>query len=126
MTIAIAVAERWTGGVKPMTLDCPVGILWDLCSDWAHWDRFYPSTDFQFKTELKEGENRKVGCMRYAEVAAGVWTNERLLAIDNANYYLSYNMEENMFCGGLSNYIAKVQVSCKTQTCSSKELSPSE
>lgn len=65
---------------------------------------------FQFLSELKEGENRKPGCLRFAEAEAGMWNNERLRAIDNANYYLTYTVEESVFCGGLRNYVARVQV----------------
>lgn len=107
----LAAEERWTGGLKDMHLNCPVSVLWDFVADWAHWDRFYPSSpDFPMVSELREGENRKVGCLRYAELAPNTWTNERLLALDHANHYFSYNMEQNTFCGGLRNYIAKVQV----------------
>lgn len=112
---AAAGGGKWTGGLKSMTLDCPRSSLWDLASDWAHWDRFYPSTDSQFICELKEGENRKAGCLRYAKLNAETWTNERLLAIDNENHYFSYNMEDNMFCGGLKGYVAKAQVNLTTR-----------
>ncbi|KAG0581673.1 hypothetical protein KC19_4G270700 [Ceratodon purpureus] len=104
-------AERWTGGLEPMRLDCKTELLWELAADWAHWDRFYPSApDFPMVSTLMQGVNRSANCKRYAEVAKGSWTTERLLAIDNDDHYFSYNMEENVFCGGLKNYVAKVKV----------------
>lgn len=108
---AKSLATKWTGGLKPMTLDAPVEIVWDLSADWANWQQFVPSQpDFPLVAELIEGENRKLGCVRHADLAPDVWTEERLIAIDNVSHYFSYNMEKNMFAGGIQGYINRVQV----------------
>jgi len=85
--------------------------LWDLITDWGRWDRFYPQDPgFQVTSHVVEGENRKLGCVRYGQLAVDKFSYERLIAIDNDKHYLSYNMEENNLCDGLRNYVAKVQV----------------
>jgi hypothetical protein len=44
------------------------------------------------------------------ESVPGVWIYERLLDIDHENFSLSYGMEDNVFCCGVKNYVANVQV----------------
>jgi hypothetical protein len=98
------------GGIHDLLMDCPVDAVWELASDWANWQRWRPGKP---TFELREGENRKAGCLRYAANGRrlpGAWVNERLLAIDNEKHFLSYSVEENEVLGGLSGYIAKVQV----------------
>lgn len=100
--------KKWRGGVKEILMECPVAAAWELCSDWAHWQRWWPAGELV--SELREGENRKPGAFRYLETAPDVWINERLLELDDATFFMKYNMEDNVFCGGLTGYIAQCQV----------------
>ncbi|KAG0598450.1 hypothetical protein M758_12G074700 [Ceratodon purpureus] len=100
---------KWTGGVEDVLMDCPVDAVWELASDWANWQRWWPGNP---TFELREGENRKAGCLRYAanvRSLPGAWVNERLLAIDNEKHCFSYTVEANEVYGGLTGYIAKAQ-----------------
>lgn len=107
-------SERWSGGIQPRTMDCSLDTVWDLITDWGRWDRFYPqdlSPAFQVSSRLEQGENGKLGCVRYADLAPKTYSHERLIAVDNDKHYLSYNMEDNNLYGGLRNYVAKVKFS---------------
>ncbi len=64
--------RKWSGGVE-LTLDCPVKSAWALQSDFAGLHKWVPTVR---KCELVEGENKKVGCLRYC--IGNSWVYERL------------------------------------------------
>lgn len=101
---------KWTGGIKDLLMHFPVDAAWELASDWTNGQRWWPGNP---KVELREGENRKPGCLRYVAGVRnlpGVWCHERLVAIDNENHFFLYRVEENEIYGGLRGYIARAQV----------------
>jgi hypothetical protein len=83
--------RKWSGGVE-LTLECPVKSAWALQSDFAGLHKWVPTVR---KCELVEGENKKVGCLRYCKGTS--WVYERLLEFDDHNMYMSYRMESNHF-----------------------------
>lgn len=98
--------RKWSGGVE-LTLDCPVKSAWALQSDFAGLHKWVPTVR---KCELVEGENKKVGCLRYC--IGNSWVYERLLEFDDHNMYMSYRMESNhfVFPKGFQGYVSKVRV----------------
>ncbi|XP_073386824.1 lachrymatory-factor synthase-like isoform X2 [Physcomitrium patens] len=61
-TSCVSSEGKWTGGITGMLLDCPVEAAWELASDRVNWHGWFPGNS---KFELREGENRKPGCLRY-------------------------------------------------------------
>lgn len=98
--------RKWSGGVE-LTLDCPVKSAWALQSDFAGLHKWVPTVR---KCEVVEGENKKVGCLRYC--IGNSWVYERLLEFDDDNMYMSYRMESNQFVfpKGFQGYVSKVRV----------------
>ncbi|CAM6063594.1 unnamed protein product [Sphagnum tenellum] len=98
--------RKWSGGVE-LTLDCPVKSAWALQSDFAGLHKWVPTVR---KCELVEGENKKVGCLRYC--IGNSWVYERLLEFDDHNMYMSYRMESNRFVfpKGFQGYVSKVRL----------------
>lgn len=51
---------KWIGGIIGMFLDCLVEVVWEFVLDWVNWYGWFFGN---FKFELCEGENRKLGCL---------------------------------------------------------------
>ncbi|CAM6016938.1 unnamed protein product [Sphagnum balticum] len=98
--------RKWSGGVE-LTLECPVKSAWALQSDFVGLHKWVPTVR---KCELVEGENKKVGCLRYCKGTS--WVYERLLEFDDHNMYMSYRMESNhfVFPKGFQGYVSKVRL----------------
>ncbi|XP_024361992.1 uncharacterized protein [Physcomitrium patens] len=89
---------KWAGSLNEFPLDCTLYAAWDLFSDWSHWDRFRSG---KIVAELREGENRKPGAVRFHDYPDdGFWITERLLTIDEDEHTLSFNIENHTFLGG--------------------------
>jgi len=77
-----------------------------LFSDWANAGRWYSLPDV---CELREGENRKPGCLRVLQYP-NLCLYERILQIDNEKHLLSYSIEANDVLGGMKGFVGTVEV----------------
>ena len=100
--------EKWNGGVH-LVLDCHVEAAWAILSDYLGITKWVPIVSI---CSCVEGENKKPGCVRYCKVTGTSYAYERLLEIDDAHKYMSYQMEKNQFVfpEGFQGYVAKVKV----------------
>lgn len=106
---------KWAGSLNEFPLDCTLYAAWDLFSDWSHWDRFRSG---KIVAELREGENRKPGAVRFHDYPDdGFWITERLLTIDEDEHTLSFDIENHTFLGGaMTGYNGWVKVKSETAT----------
>ncbi len=93
-------------------LKAPVDTVWGLVRNFNGLPVWAPAVA---KSKIEDGLDADVvGCVRSFHTHNGGHIRERLLALDDANYFLTYNFEKPAFPVG--NYIATLRLYPVTQT----------
>jgi uncharacterized protein YndB with AHSA1/START domain len=93
-------------------LKTPVETVWSLVRDFNGLPKWAPAVA---RSKIEGGLDADVvGCVRSFHTHAGGHIRERLLALDDANYFLTYNFEKPAF--PVKNYVATLRLYPVTHT----------
>ena len=93
-------------------LKAPVQTVWSLVRDFNGLPNWVPAVA---RSKIEGGlDADAVGCIRSFHMQDGEHVRERLLALDDANYFLTYNFEKPAF--PIKNYIATLRLYPVTHT----------
>ena len=90
---------------QSIVIDAPPEAVWEVASDFARLDRWYPYVD---SSRLVLGRNREVGAIREIRRLNGTKVEEKLIEFDPWNRRLTYTYAEGMPL--TSDYFATMQV----------------
>src|SRR5690242_13597793 len=90
---------------ESIVIDAPPDAVWEVASDFAHLDRWYP---FVEASRLVLGKNREVGAIREIRRLNGTKVEEKLVEFDPWNRRLMYTYAEGAPL--TSDYFASLQV----------------
>jgi carbon monoxide dehydrogenase subunit G len=90
---------------ESITIDAPVDTVWEMASDFAHLERWYP---FIESSRMVLGKNREVGAIRELRRRNGTKVEEKLVEFDPWNRTFTYT-----YAGGMpltSDYFATMHL----------------
>lgn len=105
---------KWEATVSARLTKARVDQIWPLLKDFFNFHRWFPTLATCYGIH---GANGEPGCIRYCSGSsipskgdhkAVSWSKERLLAVDDANHSLSYEIVESNI--GFSSYVSTVRV----------------
>lgn len=90
---------------ESITIDAPIETVWEMASDFAHLERWYPLIE---SSRLVLGKNREVGAIRELRRKNGTKVEEKLIEFDPWNRTFTYTYAEGMPL--TSDYFATMQL----------------